>query len=77
MMQTDFELDTTGMACPVPIVKTAKKMREMTLGQTLKIISDDDGFRADIVAWCESTGNEFIQLDEEGGKLIGYVRKAT
>jgi len=76
-MQTDFELDTLGMACPVPIVKTAKKIREMTAGQTLKIISDDEGFRADIAAWCETTGNELIQLDEEGGKLIGYVRKSA
>lgn len=76
-MQTDFELDTLGMACPVPIVKTAKKMREMTAGQTLKITSDDDGFRADIVAWCESTGNEFIKLEEENGHIIGYVRKTA
>jgi len=76
-MQTDFELDTLGMACPVPIVKTAKKMREMTTGQTLKIISDDEGFRADIAAWCETTGNELIQLEEEDGKLIGYVRKSA
>ena len=76
-MQTDFELDTLGMACPVPIVKTAKKMREMTTGQTLKIISDDEGFRADIAAWCETTGNELIQLEEEDGKLIGDVRKSA
>jgi len=76
-MTVDFELDATGMACPVPIVKTAKKMREMIPGQTLKIISDDEGFKADIVAWCESTGNEFLSLEEKDGKIYGYVRKAA
>ncbi len=74
-MKFDFELDTLGMQCPVPIVKTAKKMKELTPGQVLRIISDDDGFKADIVAWCESTGNEFLGLEEESGKIIGYVKK--
>lgn len=74
-MNFDFELDTVGMQCPVPIVKTAKKMKELTPGQVLKITSDDDGFKADIVAWCESTGNEFLGLEEESGKIIGYVKK--
>ena len=73
-MTVDFELDATGMACPVPIVKTAKKMREMTSGQTLMIISDDEGFKADIVAWCESTGNEFLSLEERDNKIYGYVK---
>ena len=76
-MTVDFELDATGMACPVPIVKTAKKMREMTSGQTLMIISDDEGFKADIVAWCESTGNEFLSLEEKNGKIYGYVKKVA
>ncbi len=74
-MKFDFELDTLGMQCPVPIVKTAKKMKELTPGQVLRIVSDDDGFKADIVAWCESTGNEFLGLEEESGKIIGYVKK--
>lgn len=74
-MKFDVELDTLGMQCPVPIVKTAKKMKELTAGQVLKIMSDDDGFKADIVAWCESTGNEFLGLEEDGGKIIGYVKK--
>jgi tRNA 2-thiouridine synthesizing protein A len=76
-MKFDFELDATGMACPVPIVKTAKKMREMTPGQVLMIISDDEGFKADIVAWCDSTGNEFLSLEEMNGKIYGYVKKAS
>lgn len=76
-MTVDFVLDASGMACPVPIVKTAKKMREMTSGQTLMIISDDEGFKADIVAWCDSTGNEFLNLEEKDGKIFGYVKKVV
>lgn len=42
-MNFDVELNTLGMQCPVPIVKTAKKMKELQIGQILKVISDDEG----------------------------------
>ena len=76
-MNYDFEINCIGDACPVPIVKTAKKMRELSPGQILKISSDDEGFKADIVAWCESTGNQFLSLEENEGIISGFVKKAS
>ena len=76
-MNFDVELDTLGLQCPVPIVKTAKKMRELQAGQVLKIISDDEGIKEDMPAWCKSTGNEFLGLEEVDGKIICYVKKAA
>jgi TusA-related sulfurtransferase len=32
MIKTDFILDAKGMACPMPIVKTRKIMKEMESG---------------------------------------------
>jgi tRNA 2-thiouridine synthesizing protein A len=76
-MNYDFEINCIGDACPVPIVKTAKKMREMSPGQILKIASNDEGFKADIVAWSETTGNEFLSLEEKDGIIYGFVKKAS
>jgi len=76
-MNFDFELNCLGDACPVPIVKTAKKMREMQPEQILKIESDDEGFKADIAAWCETTGNILISIEEKDGIITGYVKKAA
>ncbi len=76
-MNFDVELDTLGLQCPVPIVKTAKKMRELQAGQVLKIVSDDEGIKEDMPAWCKSTGNEFLGLEEVDGKIICYVKKVA
>lgn len=74
-MNFDFEINCIGDACPVPIVKTAKKMREMLPDQILKIDSDDEGFKSDIAAWCETTGNMLISIDEKDGIITGLVKK--
>ena len=37
------ELDTRGLSCPMPIVKLAKKMKELSPGDELVLIADDIG----------------------------------
>ena len=76
-MEFDFELDTLGMQCPVPIVKTAKKMKELEIGQVLKVISDDEGIQEDMPAWANATGNEFLGIEEEGEVYTVYVKKVA
>ncbi|MEH7489514.1 sulfurtransferase TusA family protein, partial [Priestia megaterium] len=34
-MQANFALDAKGLACPMPIVRTKKKMNELEAGQVL------------------------------------------
>jgi TusA-related sulfurtransferase len=59
----------------MPIIETMDKMREMEIGQVLEILSDDKGIKTDMPAWCESTGNEFLGIEEEDGEYKVYVRK--
>ena len=76
-MKTDYTIDTVGKFCPVPIIETANMIKEMKVGETLTIISDDVGIRSDIPNWCNMTGNEFMEESENGGIIKVSVRKAT
>ena len=38
MSDFDKELDTSGLNCPLPIIKAKKEINGMDAGQTLKII---------------------------------------
>ena len=76
-MKTDHAVDTLGLLCPMPIVKTAEKMKEIKPGEVLKIVSDDPGVKEDMPAWCKSTGNEFVGIEESDGEFRVYVRKTT
>ena len=48
MMQADVKLDTLGYFCPMPIILTSKKIKEMVLGQVLEVVSDDEGIKKDM-----------------------------
>ena len=72
-MHSDVTLDTLGLFCPMPIIKTSKKIKELAVGQVLKVISDDEGIKKDMPAWCETTGHQFLGLEEEqNGDTIHY-----
>jgi tRNA 2-thiouridine synthesizing protein A len=79
-MQPDVKLDTLGYFCPMPIILTSKKIKELVQGQVLEVISDDEGIKKDMPAWCESTGHHMVGMEEENGtdKKIykAYVKKA-
>ena len=69
----DVKLDTLGLFCPMPIIKTSKKIKELAVGQVLEVVSDDEGIKKDMPAWCETTGHSFLGLEEEpNGSAIHY-----
>ena len=68
-------LDTFGLLCPMPIIKTATKMRELTVGDVLKILSDDPGVKEDMPAWCVTSGNQLLGIEEVGREFHCYVKK--
>jgi len=74
-IKPDVVHDVTGTYCPVPIAETAKRMKEMELGQVLELIADDPGVVEDIPAWCQRTGQEFLGMYEEEGEYHIFVRK--
>ena len=63
--QSDEQLDTLGMFCPMPIIMTSKRFKQLEIGKVLEVLSDDDGIKQDMPAWCETTGQEFLGLEEE------------
>ena len=70
----DQTLDCKGMVCPLPIVKTTKKTKEMSSGQTLDVLADDKAFEPDITAWCKRTGNDLVSLTESGGVYTATIK---
>ena len=52
-MNFDKEFDASGLACPLPIVKTKKALADMASGQVLRVISTDPGSVCDMAAFAE------------------------
>jgi rhodanese-related sulfurtransferase/TusA-related sulfurtransferase len=77
MVQANMVIDAKGLSCPMPIVKTKKAMNELNPGQVLEIQATDKGSTADIKAWAESTGHQYLGTIEKGEILKHYIRKAS
>lgn len=76
-LKTDLVLDAKGLACPMPIVKTKKAMNTLEGGQVLEVLATDKGSKADIKAWAESTGHQYLGTIEDGDVLKHYLRKSS
>lgn len=75
VIKEDVLLDCSDLLCPMPIVKTAKAIKEMQSGEILKMIATDAGSPPDIAAWSRQTGNELLLSTTEGEKFVFFLKK--
>jgi len=70
-------LDAKGLACPMPIVRTKKAITNLDPGKVLEVQATDKGSTADIKAWSEGTGHQYLGTVEEDDILKHYIRRAS
>ncbi|WP_270180000.1 sulfurtransferase TusA family protein [Alkalihalobacillus sp. CinArs1] len=75
-MNAQKTLDAKGLACPMPIVKTKKAMKEIESGEILEIQATDKGAKSDLTAWAKSGGHELLKSEEEDGVFSFWIKKA-
>ena len=72
----DQVLDCTGMACPLPVVKTSQAIKKIEPGQVLELLATDPGVEPDMKAWCGRTGNELLGIGREADVFHVLIRRA-
>ena len=72
----DQVLDCTGMACPLPVVKTSQAIKKIEPGQVLELLATDPGVEPDMKAWTGRTGNELLSIGREGDVFHVLIRRA-
>ena len=75
-ISVDMVQDSIGQLCPMPIAFMAKNMKKLEAGQVLEVRADDEGAHADVPAWCEQTGNEFLGEEPADGYFRYFIKKA-
>ena len=74
-MKFDKELDTSGLSCPLPVLKAKKTLNDMASGQVLKIIATDPGSVKDMQSFSRQTGHSLLSSTEEGKSFIFLLKK--
>jgi TusA-related sulfurtransferase len=50
-------------------------MKDVAIGKVLEVIATDEGIKKDIVSWCNTTGNELLNIKEEGGEIHVFIKR--
>ena len=74
-MESQKEIDTRGLNCPLPILKAKKALAELQAGQVLKVLATDPGSVRDFQAFARQTGNELVEQSSAGEEFIHYLRR--
>jgi tRNA 2-thiouridine synthesizing protein A len=67
VIEISQRVDARGLACPMPIVKTAQAIRTIAAGEFLEVLATDAGSVKDFAAWSRTTGNELVEQFADGG----------
>lgn len=73
---SEVELDTRGLLCPLPVIRTQDKVKELAPGAVLLVLATDPGTLHDIPAWCRVHGHELLEAAEAetAGTARGEIR---
>ena len=62
-------LDTRGLLCPLPVIRTQDAIKHLTNGTKLEVLASDPGTLHDIPAWCPVHAHELSHCEESEGEL--------
>lgn len=71
----DVKLDTTGLICPLPLLKTKQAMALMQAGQVIEVICTDASSVVDFESFVAVTENTMIRREQDGNQYIFVIRK--
>ena len=77
MSHFDTELDTSGLNCPLPLLKTKKVISTMQVGERVRVIATDRGAFIDIPVYCAMSENPLIDTTETDNELIFIIEKGA
>jgi len=68
-------MDLKGLACPMPVVKVSKGIKEVEVGEIIEAISTDPGSLTDFPAWARTSGNEIVDTQQSEEEIKFYIKR--
>lgn len=68
-------LDAKGLSCPLPVLRTRKRMGELPAGGLLRVLTTDPGSVEDFAAYCQTSGAALLESGVEDGVYSFLIRK--
>ena len=73
----DKILDTSGLACPLPILRLKKAIKLLEEGENIKLLTTDASTAHDMEAFCALTHNTLVASYSENDVWIYIIQKGV
>ncbi len=54
-------LNARRLLCPLPVIRTQDKVKQLLVGDQLEVICTDPGVMQDIPTWCRINGHQVLE----------------
>lgn len=71
------ELDARGLLCPLPVLKTRKRLMALEPGAQIEVQTDDPAAVVDMPHFCAEAGHRLIEVCERGDVMIWLIEKGS
>ncbi len=75
MPEFDFEVDASGLNCPLPLLRLKKILQEMAGGEVVKVIATDPAAHLDFGVYSDQSGHKIVSFIKETEQQIFYIKK--
>jgi len=72
-----YELDATGLLCPLPVLKARKRLQALAAGEQLRMRADDPAAVIDVPHFCAQSGHLLVESTQEGNVQIYVIEKSA
>ncbi len=70
-----LELDTSGLICPLPLLRLKRALAALESGQKLLVTATDPGAEKDFSAYSEAGKFTLLSLEKNDNKLLFLIEK--
>jgi tRNA 2-thiouridine synthesizing protein A len=70
-------LDTTGLICPLPVLRARKALKALAVGEVLEVRASDPASARDFPAFCEAAGHRLLEARREEGLFVFRIEKGA
>ena len=67
---SEYALDARRLLCPLPVIRTQDKVKQLQQGDVLRVTCTDPGVMQDIPAWCRINGHKVVKTHSDEYEYI-------
>ncbi len=71
---SQHELDARRLLCPMPVIRTQDKIKQLVAGDELTVYCTDPGVMQDIPAWCRINGHQVLDSRSQDREYIIAIK---